>query len=85
MSSQVVQLPFIAGLRKHGHRLDAYCPRCNRRVAIDLAAMVAAGLGNRRLPLTVRCGDCGEVGRLQVRPPVPNRSASVGWISVTAR
>ena len=81
----MIELGTLAGLLEHRHELGAYCPRCDRRVAIDLAAMVAAGLGNRRLPLTVRCGDCGEVGRLQVRPPVPNRSASVGWISVTAR
>lgn len=29
--------------------------------------MVAAGLGERRLPVKVRCQLCGEVGRLQVR------------------
>jgi uncharacterized Zn finger protein len=35
--------------------------------------VVAAGQGSRRLPITVRCQDCGEVGRLQVRPPSTSR------------
>ena len=74
-----------ADLLEHHHRLDAYCLRCDRWAEIGLAAMVAADLGDRRLPLRVRCRQCGEVGRLQVRPPVPNRPASVGWFSVPTR
>jgi len=81
----VINLGTLAGLLEHHHRLDAYCPRCGRWAELDLAAMVAAGYGERRLPLRVRCRDCGEVGRLQVRPPVPMRLDSVGWISVPAR
>ena len=81
----MIFLGTLAGLLEHRHRLDAYCPRCDRWAELDLAAMAAAGYGARRLPLRVRCQICGEPGRLQVRPPVPNRSASVGWISVTAR
>ena len=42
--------------------------------------MVRAGQGERRLPLCVRCRDCGEQGRVQVRPPAPTRSTS-GWIA----
>ena len=68
----------LAGLHEHHHRLDAYCPRCDRWAEIDLAAMVAAGLGDRRLPIKVHCRNCCETGRLQVRPPVPTREAG-GW------
>ena len=75
----------LAGLYPHNHQLDAYCPRCNRWHELPLADLVAQGHRARRLPLKVRCRDCGEVGRLQVRPPGPNRPASVGWISVPAR
>jgi len=75
----MIDLGTLAGLHGHRHRLDAYCPRCDRWAAIDLAAMVEAGLGERRLPIKVRCRDCGEVGRLQVRPPVPIRGQG-GWM-----
>jgi hypothetical protein len=47
---------------------------------LDLADMIRSGHGERRLPLRVKCGDCGAVGQLQVRPPMPTRS-SAGWIS----
>jgi len=46
---------------------------------IDPAGMVAAAHGDRRLPIRVRCQDCGEPGRLQVRPPVPTRGQG-GWM-----
>ena len=81
---RVIDLGTLAGLHEHRHRLDAYCLRCNRWAEIDLAAMVAAGLGERRLPIRVRCRDCGELGRLQVRLPVPSRSDSVGWVQTPA-
>jgi hypothetical protein len=38
--------------------------------------MIQAGHGTRRLPIKVRCRDCGEVGWLQVRPPMPTRQGS---------
>jgi hypothetical protein len=41
--------------------------------------MVDAGFGDRRLPIRVRCQVCGEVERLQVRPPVPTRGPG-GWM-----
>jgi hypothetical protein len=69
----MIDLGTLAGLLEHRHRLDAYCPRCDRWAEIDLAAMLSNGLGDRRLPIKVRCRDCSEVGRLQVRPPVPTR------------
>ena len=69
----MIDLSTLAALLEHSHRLDAHCPRCDRWAEIDLAAMVAAGLGDRRLPIKVRCRECGEAGRLQVRPPVPTR------------
>lgn len=78
----MIDLGTLAGLREHRHGLDAYCPHCDRWAELDLAAMVAAGHGARRLPVRVRCRVCGEVGRLQVRPPVPTRSDSVGWVQV---
>jgi len=77
----VIDLGTVTDLHEHRHRLDACCPRCDRWGELPLADLVAAGHGSRRLPITVRCQDCGEVGRLQVRPPVPTRSGSVGWIS----
>ncbi len=48
-----------------------------------LAAHEAGERVERRLPLAVRCRNCGEVGRVQVRPPVPTRGGSVGWPGAT--
>ncbi len=45
----------------------------------SLAQLVRQGKGSMRLPLAVRCRDCGQPGTLQVRPPMPTRG-SVGWI-----
>jgi hypothetical protein len=75
----VIDLGTIAGLHAHAHELHAYCPRCARWRALDLATLIARGLGSRRLPLRLRCERCGDPGRLQVRPPAPTRAAS-GWI-----
>jgi len=75
----MIDLGTLAGLLEHRHRLDAYCPRCERWAELDLATMVAAGHGGRRLPITVRCSGCGSSGRLQVRPPVPTRGPG-GWM-----
>jgi hypothetical protein len=73
----------LAGLLEHDHRLAAYCPRCDRWAALPLAELVAEGKGLLRLPVTVRCRDCGERGTLQVRPPVPTRGPG-GWGEVPA-
>jgi hypothetical protein len=75
----VIDLGNLAGLLEHEHTLAAYCPRCDRWRVLPLAELVATGHGARRLPITVRCRACGDVGRLQVRPPVPTRDAG-GWM-----
>ncbi len=75
----MIDLGTLAGLHRHQHQLAAYCPACDRWVVLDLAALVATGVGERRLPIKVRCQVCGEVGRLQVRPPVPTRGPG-GWM-----
>jgi hypothetical protein len=75
----MIDLGSVAGLQQHRHELHAYCLRCDRWRVLDLEAMVQQGLGARRLPLAVRCRVCGETGQLQVRPPMPKRSAG-GWM-----
>jgi hypothetical protein len=77
----MIDLGSVAGLHDHSHELHAFCPRCDRWAVLDLAGMVSQGRGSLRLPIVVRCHDCGERGQLQVRPPVPTRSGSAGWIS----
>ena len=75
----MIDLGSIAGLHQHNHELHAYCSCCDRWTRLDLAAMVAAGQGERRLPIRVRCEVCGQVGKLQVRPPAPTRGPG-GWM-----
>ncbi|HET9693717.1 MAG TPA: hypothetical protein VFP48_04995 [Steroidobacteraceae bacterium] len=76
----MIDLGTLAGLFERRHELHAYCLHCDRWRTLDLAALVRAGQGARRLPLTVRCRACGEAGQLQVRPPMPTRASS-GWIA----
>jgi len=40
----------------------------------DRAGIGAGGHGERRLPIKVRCDVCGDIGRLQIRPPVTSHS-----------
>jgi hypothetical protein len=75
-----IHLHTVAELLANDHQLAAYCPRCDAWRVLPLGVLVGQGKGSLRLPLRVRCRDCGEVGRLQVRPPVPVRS-SAGWIT----
>jgi hypothetical protein len=75
----MIDLGSIAGLFHHDHELRAHCVKCARWSVIDLAALVAAGHGGRRLPLPVRCRDCRNPGQLQVRPPMPAWTNSNGW------
>ena len=77
----MIDLSTLAGLLENRHRLDAYCPRCDRWAELPLAKLVARCQGTRRLPVPVRCVTCGEVGRLQVRPPVPTRGPG-GWMEL---
>jgi hypothetical protein len=76
----MIDLGTITGLQEHRHQLHAYCLRCDRWSVLPLEQFIAAGKGALRLPFTVRCRNCGEPGRLQVRPPMPQRSA-LGWVS----
>ena len=78
----MIDLGSIAGLFARGHELHAYCRHCDRWRVLDLAALVREGRGSARLPLRVRCCDCGALGQLQVRPPMPVRGA-VGWIDTS--
>jgi len=80
----MIDLGTLAGLHEHHHRLDAYGPRCDRWAELDLAGMIDAGLGEGRLPIRARCRDCGDLGRLQVRPPVPTHGPG-GWMEPQAR
>jgi hypothetical protein len=75
----MIDLGSIAGLYEREHELHAYCHHCDRWSVLELANMVRTGQGSRRLPLTVRCRECGESGQLQVRPPMPPPSRT-GWI-----
>jgi len=75
----MIDLGSIRGLHDHVHELRAYCVVCDRWALLDLASMIEAGHGERRLPIRVRCHTCGEIGQLQVRPPVPTRGPG-GWM-----
>ena len=75
----MIDLGTIIGLLEHDHGLAAYCSRCDRWAVLTLAEPVAQGKGSLRLPIKVRCGDCGEAGTLQVRPAVPTPGPG-GWI-----
>lgn len=75
----MIDLGSLAGLLEHQHQLAAYCPACARWHVLPLAQLVAAGHSARRLPVRVRSQVCGELGRLQVRPPFPTRGPR-GWV-----
>jgi hypothetical protein len=76
----MIDLGTLAGLLEHDHELRAYCAQCDRWAVVPLALLVAQGKGALRLPITVRCRDCGEPGQLQVRPPMPTWTNTNGWI-----
>jgi hypothetical protein len=75
----MIDLGTLAGLFEHDHKLAAYCLRCGRWSVLPLPKLVAQGKGSLRLPIRVRCRDCGEAGRLQVRQPVPTQGPG-GWM-----
>jgi RNase P subunit RPR2 len=56
----MIDLSTLACLHEHENTLAAYCPRCDRWLVLPLAELVAAGHGSRRLPVPVRCQDCGS-------------------------
>ena len=80
----MIDLGNIAGLYAHDHQVAAYCPRCDVWRVLPIGEWVRQGQGSLRLPLRVRCRDCGEVGQLQVRPPMPIHSTMNGWPSASS-
>ncbi len=76
----MIDLGTVAGLLEHDHQLHVYCLACDRWAEVDLARLVDAGQGARRLPLAARCRDCGGAGTLQIRPPMPRWSNTRGWM-----
>lgn len=80
---EMIDLGDIAGLHSHDHTLAAYCATCSRWAVLPLAELVTQGKGSLRLPIKVRCRDCGERGLLQVRPPVPTLDPRrAGWMEM---
>jgi uncharacterized Zn finger protein len=77
----MIDLGTLGNLCEHRSELHAYCPRCDAWRVLPLAEMVAQGKGSLRLPIKVRCQECGDVGQLQVRPPMPTRVPDSGWIA----
>ena len=77
---RLIDLGSIAGLHEYAHQVAAYCQRCDAWRVLPLGEWVNQGKGSLRLPLRVRCRNCGEVGQLQVRPPMPTWSNANGWI-----
>ena len=68
-------------LREHhedGYTLTAYCWRCDRRVELDLAALVTVGWGDVRPPMYARCNACRQRGQLTLSPPQPNWATIYG-------
>jgi len=61
----MIDLGTLAGLHEHHHQLAAQCPRCDRWARLDLAALIDAGLGDRRLPIQVRCSSFGSAKQPQ--------------------
>jgi hypothetical protein len=76
---RMIDLGSIEGLHAHDHQLAAYCPCCDVWRVLPLAELIEQGKGSLRLPLAVRCRDCGAVGQLQVRPPAPAWTNTNGW------
>ena len=66
-----IVLDSLAALARHGHGVLAYCDACGHQVMLDLQAVVERH-GDRPIPgFKVRCSACGEPGRIQIRPPMP--------------
>jgi len=75
----MIDLSTIAGLHEHQHTMRAYCRICDRWAVIDLAALVAQGRGNLRVPWHTRCSYCGEPGQIQIQPKQPEWGNPRGW------
>ena len=79
----MISLGTLRGLHDHDHQLHAYCPKCARWVELNLAHLIARGMGYKAVPFRVRCLRCGERGVAQLRPPLPKHSVANGWIMPT--
>lgn len=76
---RAIRIDTFASLLKHGYGLDCYCPGCQRWASTDLAMLVRNGLGDRPAHrCRPRCRKCGELGRWQVKAPVPTVAGSPG-------
>lgn len=71
---QPIVIDTLRAMHERQRTLHAYCWRCDRWAEIDLAAMIAAGHGERRPPFYARCFECGERGQLLIQVPQPNWS-----------
>ena len=58
----MIDLSTLSRLLEHDHQLAAYCLRCDRWSVLPLADLIAQGTGSMRVPITVRCRACGEIG-----------------------
>lgn len=62
-----IELNTVRALHEHGYRLSVFCRPCGRHVFLDLAALIAAGEGERAVVgLRVRCQMWGGRGDLSI-------------------
>jgi hypothetical protein len=55
----VIDLDTLRKVFKHGYLINAYCRSCDRHTFLDLAALIDAGFGERRVVgLVLRCSRC---------------------------
>ncbi len=70
--SDPIVLDTPRALYEHNHRIVAYCSPCERWKALSLLDFVRMGKAEHAIAnLSLRCGECGEKGSIQVRPPHP--------------
>ena len=68
----MVVLDTPRALYEHDHQIAAYCGVCQRWRTLGLLDFVRMGKAEQLVSeLSLRCGDCGERGSIQVRPPHP--------------
>ena len=66
-----IRLDTFGALNDRQHQMAAYCSRCQRWAVLDLPQLIAEGRGDYKfVGHQPRCGECGEPGEWQLRPPV---------------